>query len=78
MLGSRRQIPIRAQLHSKQNRNKQCTINNLSRQAVPNQCAFKKLSNSLRPKPSKCKILGNLKHLRRLSPWYVSRRITTF
>ena len=42
MLGSRRQIPIRAQLHSKQNRNKQCTINNLSRQAVPNQCAFKK------------------------------------
>jgi len=41
--------------------------------------AFSKyMSNSQQPKPSKCSIFSNLKHLRRLLPWYVSKRTTTF
>ena len=34
--------PVRLQLHSKQNPNKQCTINNLSNYPVRNQCVFQK------------------------------------
>jgi hypothetical protein len=66
------------QLHSKQNPNKAPLINGLSLYLLPNQGVFQK---SVKFSTTQTLEMFNLKQpkpLRRLLPWYVSKRITTF